>query len=301
MSDTHTRSKIPFALWQLHEKDEERVLEELANRFGEIDEYAELPFSDQLNGIIHNAVQDNGADYRSALLQSLSGSNLEEYDEFNISVWFEEMLEKSAAYVVMRRLGLSPREYFEKQNFIPVMDFNTPATISQLGAATADISEMVLRQIERSVGSIAFERSRTLANQNRVLQNKDENTKHERSREYGTDIQAERRLSDSESGDGRTANGTDRKIRENAQSVSQGAEHRKGTYNELLLTGKLDEHLLEMDRLARMQVEQIVEHMAKAEGVTEELKARDQMKWVGLMNNLLHTAEEIVLQEVIYS
>lgn len=223
VSDTHTRSNIPFALWQLHEKDEERVLEELANRFGEIDEYAELPFSDQLNGIIHNAVQDNGADYRSALLQSLSGSNLEEYVEFNISVWFEEMLEKSAAYVVMGRLGLSPREYFEKQDFIPVMDFNTPATISQLGAATADISEMVLRQIERSVRSIAFERNRTLANQNRVLQNKDENTKHERSREYGTDIQAERRLSDSESGDGRTANGTDRKIRENAQSVSQGA------------------------------------------------------------------------------
>lgn len=223
VSDTHTRSNIPFALWQLHEKDEERVLEELANRFGEIDEYAELPFCNQLNGVIHNAVQDNGADYRSALLQSLSGSNLEEYDEFNISVWFEEMLEKSAAYVVMRRLGLSPREYFEKQDFIPVMDFNTPATISQLGTATADISETILRQIERSVRSIAFERSRTLANQTRVLQNKDENTKHERSREYGTDIQAERRLSDSESGDGRTANGTDREIRENAQSVSQGA------------------------------------------------------------------------------
>ena len=223
VSDTHTRSNIPFALWQLHEKDEERVLEELANRFGEIDEYAELPFCDQLNGVIHNAVQDNGADYRSALLQSLSGSNLEEYDEFNISVWFEEMLEKSAAYMVMKRVGLSPREYFEKQDFIPVMDFNTPATISQLGAATADISEMVLRQIERSVRSIAFERSRTLANQNHVLQNKDENTKHERSREHGTDIQAERRLSDSESGDGRTADRRDREIRENAQSVSQRA------------------------------------------------------------------------------
>lgn len=223
VSDTHTRSNIPFALWQLHEKDEERVLEELANRFGEIDEYAELPFSDQLNGIIHNAVQDNGADYRSALLQSLPGSNLEEYDEFNISVWFEEMLEKSAAYMVMKRLGLSPREYFEKQDFTPVMDFNTPATISQLGAATADISEMILRQIERSVRSIALERSRTLANQDRVLQNKDENTKHERSREYGTDIQAERRLSDSESGDRRTADRGDWKIRENAQSVSQGA------------------------------------------------------------------------------
>lgn len=223
VSDTHTRSNISFALWQLQEEQEERVLEELVNRFGEIDEYDGLPFSDQLNGIIHNAVQDNGADYRRALLQSLSGSNLEEYGEFNASAWFEEMLEKSAAYMVMKRLGLSPREYFEKQDFTPVMDFNTPATISHLGAATADISEMILRQIERSVRSIALERSRTLANQDRVLQNKDRNTKHERSREYGTDIQAERRLSDSESGDGRTADRGDWKIRENAQSVSQGA------------------------------------------------------------------------------
>ena len=223
VSDTHTRSNIPFALWQLQEEQEERVLEELANRFGEIDEYDGLLFSDQLNGIIHNAVQDNGADYRRALLQSLSGSNLEEYGEFNASAWFEEMLEKSAAYMVMKRLGLSPREYFEEQDFTPVMDFNTPATISQLGAATADISETILRQIERSVRSIAFEKSHTLANQNRVLQNKDGNTKLERSREYGTDIQAERRLSDSESGDGRTADRGDWKIRENAQSVSQGA------------------------------------------------------------------------------
>ena len=78
-------------------------------------------------------------------------------------------------------------------------------------------------------------------------------------------------------------------------------EHRKGTYNELLLTGKLDGHLLETDRLARTQVEQIVERMAKAEGVTEELKARDQMKWVGLMNSLKAQAEEIILSELVYN
>ena len=288
VSDTHTWSNIPFTLWQFREEQKERVLEELTNRFGEIEEYAELPFSDQLNGIIHNAVQDNGADYKSALLQSLSGSNLEEYDEFNVSVWFEEMLEKSAAYMVMARLELSPREYFEEQDFITVTDFNTPATISRLGVATADISEMVLRQIERSVRSIAFERSRTLANQSSVLHNQDR--KNERSREHGTDIQAERRLSDSESGDGRTADGTDRKIRENAENVSQGAPK-----------GGLQRTAADGDRLARTQIEQIMKHMAKAEGVTEELKALDQMKWVGLMNNLLHIAEEIVLKEVIYS
>ena len=78
-------------------------------------------------------------------------------------------------------------------------------------------------------------------------------------------------------------------------------ERRKGTYNELLLTGRLVEHLLEMDRLARTQVERMTAQMAKADGVTEELKATDQMKWMGLMNNYRHSAEEVVLTELIYS
>lgn len=78
-------------------------------------------------------------------------------------------------------------------------------------------------------------------------------------------------------------------------------EHRKGQYNELLLTGKLTEHLMETDRAAKEQMEQTVSAMAKAEGLTEELKATDQMGWVGLMNNILQAAEEIVLTELVYS
>ena len=76
---------------------------------------------------------------------------------------------------------------------------------------------------------------------------------------------------------------------------------RSGTYNALLLQNRLTEHLLEIDRTAREQVEQTMAQMAKAEGVTEELKARDQMKWVQMMNNLQNAAEETVLAELIYS
>ena len=78
-------------------------------------------------------------------------------------------------------------------------------------------------------------------------------------------------------------------------------EHRSGTYNALLLQSRLTEHLLEIDRTAREQVEQTMAQMAKAEGVTEELKASDQMKWVQMMNNLQNAAEETVLAELIYS
>ena len=78
-------------------------------------------------------------------------------------------------------------------------------------------------------------------------------------------------------------------------------EHRRVTYTNLLTSGKLNSHLAEIQQTAQRRMEQIVAQMAKAQGVTEELKASDQMKWVGLMNNLQNAAEEMVLAELIYS
>ena len=77
--------------------------------------------------------------------------------------------------------------------------------------------------------------------------------------------------------------------------------HRSGTYNALLLQNRLTEHLLEIDRTAREQVEQTMAQMAKAEGVTESLKARDQMAWVQQMNNIKSRAEETVIAEIVHS
>ena len=78
-------------------------------------------------------------------------------------------------------------------------------------------------------------------------------------------------------------------------------EHRRVTYTNLLTSGKLTSHLAEIQQTAQRRMEEIVAQMAKAEGVTEELKASDQMKWVGLMNNIQNAAEEMVLAELIYS
>ena len=78
-------------------------------------------------------------------------------------------------------------------------------------------------------------------------------------------------------------------------------EHRRVTYTNLLTSGKLSSHLAEIQRTAQRRMEEIVAQIAKAEGVTEELKASDQMKWVGLMNNIQNAAEETVLAELIYN
>lgn len=78
-------------------------------------------------------------------------------------------------------------------------------------------------------------------------------------------------------------------------------EHRRVRYANLLTSGKLNSHLAEIQQTAQRRMEQIVAQMAKNQGVTEELKASDQMKWVQMMSNLQNAAEETVLAELIYS
>ncbi|MBR3185097.1 MAG: TnpV protein [Oscillospiraceae bacterium] len=77
-------------------------------------------------------------------------------------------------------------------------------------------------------------------------------------------------------------------------------EHKRGWYSSLLLTGKLGAHLAEIDRTCTERVELIMNQLAQREGVTEALKAADQMTWVARMNNIRASAEEIVLSELVY-
>ena len=76
--------------------------------------------------------------------------------------------------------------------------------------------------------------------------------------------------------------------------------HRPARYQYLLMTGELTAHLNRVDQEAREQVEMLMKQMAEKKGVTEELKVQDQMKWVGLMNNIKVSAEEIILKNMVY-
>ncbi len=77
-------------------------------------------------------------------------------------------------------------------------------------------------------------------------------------------------------------------------------EHKRGWYSSLLLTGKLDAHLAEIDRSCNERIDLITNQFAQREGVTEALKASDQLEWVRRMNNIWARAEEIVLSELVY-
>ena len=78
-------------------------------------------------------------------------------------------------------------------------------------------------------------------------------------------------------------------------------EHRKAAYTAMLLKGTLWAHLTVIDQAANHQVESVMAGLAMSEGVTEELKAANPQRWTGLMNNLKHSAEETVLNDLIYS
>ena len=78
-------------------------------------------------------------------------------------------------------------------------------------------------------------------------------------------------------------------------------EHKDPISTGMLLSGKLNSHLEEIDRKADEMMERLTTQMAQSEGVTESLKATDQMKWVGMMNNIRQRAEETVMAELIYA
>ena len=78
-------------------------------------------------------------------------------------------------------------------------------------------------------------------------------------------------------------------------------EHRPVLFNAMMVSGKLYPHLNEIEQTMNRRLEQMMPELMQAAGVTEELKARDQMKWVQMMNNLQNAAEETVLAELIYS
>ena len=78
-------------------------------------------------------------------------------------------------------------------------------------------------------------------------------------------------------------------------------EHRHLLYSTMLLGGRLDDHLHEIDAAAQKRMDQLMRQMAETAGITEELKARDLMRWVGEMNAIKAQAEEMIFEELIYS
>lgn len=196
-SDTNSRAGRVVTLWQMRPQYEDAVKESLQDSFGEVELTADFPHF--LMEIAKNAVEDNFSDYLSNLQSVKGDSFLEELDDLNLEAWLKDTLRSSVAYMALVRAGYQPSLYFTRDDFSHIYDFNTVPVISVLGAATSDISEMVIREIAETVKGLEKEEkqsNRTFARDRTSEYHESRNNKTERSYEDGTDLYDAGRLPD---------------------------------------------------------------------------------------------------------
>ena len=153
VSDTHEGyyGSRPVPIWQMDERYEQAVIERLSDRFGEVESDG---LAEVLMETARNAVEDNLQDYTAQLKDCIKGSFLEGLDDFNIEVMYRELAANSVAFMLMTRCGIDAAEYFEREDFGAVVNFNTPQTLNAIGIATSDIAEMALREISLSIRNV---------------------------------------------------------------------------------------------------------------------------------------------------
>ena len=165
MSDTHEGyyGSRPVPIWQMDERYEQAVMERLSDRFGDVES---TDLASDLMETAKNAVEDNLQDYFSQLKDCTKDSFLEELDDFNIEVIYRRLAANSVAFMLISRCGLDTNEFFDREDFADIVNFNTPATINAIGVATSDIAEMALREISQSIRNVQIaekDQNRTFA------------------------------------------------------------------------------------------------------------------------------------------
>ena len=155
ISDTHAKyPSRPVPIWHMEKQYENAVVETLSHSFSDINS---TTLEDILIETAKNAVEDHVIDYVEQLKGSYSGSYLEELDDFNVEVMFKKLLSNSVAYMLLARCGVDIEAYYEAEDFADILNFNTLSTINALGTATSDITEIILREVARSIAELEHE------------------------------------------------------------------------------------------------------------------------------------------------
>lgn len=152
VSDTNSKHGKNVILWSVTKPYEEYVIEALENRYGELEDNSNI--ASAIISSAKNMVEDNLPDYLSNLMYFKENSFLEELDELNIKTIYKRVLENSVAYVMLKRCGINPNDYFDKEDFSDLLNFNTYDTITRLGMATSDIAESGLREIYSTIKNV---------------------------------------------------------------------------------------------------------------------------------------------------
>ena len=296
ISDTHeSRYSRTVPIWDMRQEYEADVIETLESTFGEIENKSSL--AEAIMGAARNAAEDNIPDYLQDLYYATEGSSFEEVEEDIVAFIYKNVVTNSVAYMMMSRLGVDTDGYFELDDFRDVTNFNTQETLNALGFATSDIAEMGLTEISKTITALNRQ-NRIIVGQDRNEYNKVENNDERSLDNERTDLH-----------DGGRLQLPNLKLPQQPE-VTLGRyaqmrreflkEHHRVLYYNLLTRGELTQHLAEVEQRASKMEETILSQMAQKEGVSEQMKAEDMMKWVRLMNSLRSSAQEIVKEQVIF-
>ena len=203
ISDTGTRehSRTPW-LWQLEEQHIGPVSAMLERNYGVVGD----DLAQQLTDVAGKLASEYWDEHQQDFRYIVDGSFLEEYDDLNIEVQFKSAATVSIAYALMSRCGLDTEQYFQHEDFMPIFDFNTPATVGALGAAVSQMNQQVLRQIGVTIQN--YEREQLAERSNH--------------HEEQPDLHEERGLPDSRPEPERTAGEAPGQVRQDAESVPEG-------------------------------------------------------------------------------
>ena len=237
ISDTYDKFGRKVSIWQVNHKFDDEIIEDLENTYGSLEMKSNL--SEAIISASYNMVEDNFQDYFTELNRVTDNSLLENLDEDTLSYYFRRIMSNSVAYMMMKRCGLTPEDYFSENDFREITNFNTIQTITKLGMATSDIAENGLREIY-DTNRILTKNSK---NKNYTFDRKNNNyyneNKLERSDDYGSNISQRGRVPNTRYSSGETRKETTRNVWQSQTEIFEGTQERN------MVRANNDEHISE--------------------------------------------------------
>ena len=149
IADTNSKFGKSFRLWSVPKPYEVDIIESLENKYGELEDKSSLGLA--IKSVSKILVEDNMQDYLEDLKFYTENSSLEPMSDEAVQLLFQNALENSIAFSMIKRCGLNPNDYFTNEDFTPILAFDSYETITRLGVATSEISEMGIREIYNTI------------------------------------------------------------------------------------------------------------------------------------------------------
>ena len=149
IADTNSKFGKSFRLWSVPKPYEVDIIESLENKYGELEDKSSLGLA--IKSVSKILVEDNMQDYLEDLKFYRENSSLEPMTDEAVQLLLQNALENSIAFSMIKRCGLNPNDYFTNEDFTPILAFDSYETITRLGVATSEISEMGIREIYNTI------------------------------------------------------------------------------------------------------------------------------------------------------